>query len=356
MTVTRRPAPRVLLERLVEVDTALRVRYDLQVVSSTQSLRVALDRSVETAEHVMGRDDIAEGSVELVTELLAAQLAAQQSMADDCLRNARAVTGSVRRLSSMGTGANLGRQMCVEVVDTAPFELAMFSTLDESGWEVHAEYPRKSDGRPLSLTWDQSPAERRCVSGGEVVVTGADCAATPAVAAHLDTDDYVVAPVVADSIVVGVLHAARQLPMVVDDAGATLLCLLASTFGAAYEREVWSYRVRAHRQIVSARASRLIQSSAEALGSELEMLSAPSGLQPERHASPVGDPSPALDWLLTPRESEVMHLIAGGASNAEIADTLFVAVETVKSHVKHILRKLGAVNRSEAISLYLDRG
>jgi DNA-binding CsgD family transcriptional regulator len=43
-----------------------------------------------------------------------------------------------------------------------------------------------------------------------------------------------------------------------------------------------------------------------------------------------------------------------GASNAEIADELVITVETVKTHVKRILRKIGAINRSEAIALYLD--
>jgi DNA-binding NarL/FixJ family response regulator len=53
---------------------------------------------------------------------------------------------------------------------------------------------------------------------------------------------------------------------------------------------------------------------------------------------------------LTPRELEVLQLIAGGATNQKVADTLVISEQTVKSHVKNILRKLGASNRTEAAS------
>jgi DNA-binding CsgD family transcriptional regulator len=348
---------RGLLARLVEADTVLRTHYGLHCLPPTQSLQVALDRSDHIIEVVMGGDDIVErGALDKVAELLAVQLTARHSVAGDLVHSSRAVTGSVRRLRNLGTGANLPRQMCAEVVDTAPFELAVFSTVDEVGWQAHVQYPANVDRPPVSLVWEQSPVERQSVCAREVLVTGVDCAATPKVAAYLATTDYVVAPVIAESEVVGLLHASRQLPMVVDDVGAALLTMLASTFGAAYEREVWSHRVHAHRRLVSARVAQLIQSNEDALGSELEIDSPSTDLHRERYAPPMSDLSSAPDWLLTARESEVMNLIAEGASNAEIADGLFIATETVKSHVKHILRKLGAVNRSEAISLYLDHG
>jgi DNA-binding NarL/FixJ family response regulator len=54
---------------------------------------------------------------------------------------------------------------------------------------------------------------------------------------------------------------------------------------------------------------------------------------------------------LTAREHEVLHLMSDGASNAAIGEALVISQATVKSHVRHILRKLGAANRTEAVSL-----
>ena len=54
--------------------------------------------------------------------------------------------------------------------------------------------------------------------------------------------------------------------------------------------------------------------------------------------------------LLTPRERDVLALMAQGMSNQSIADTLVVSVPTVKVHVSNILEKLGASNRTEAVA------
>lgn len=53
---------------------------------------------------------------------------------------------------------------------------------------------------------------------------------------------------------------------------------------------------------------------------------------------------------LTPREHEVLALLAEGRTNAEVAGALFVTLDTVKKHVSHVLDKLGAGNRTEAVA------
>jgi DNA-binding NarL/FixJ family response regulator len=53
---------------------------------------------------------------------------------------------------------------------------------------------------------------------------------------------------------------------------------------------------------------------------------------------------------LTPREQEVLELIAQGARDREIAERLVVTESTVKKHVQNILRKLHARNRAEAVA------
>ena len=59
---------------------------------------------------------------------------------------------------------------------------------------------------------------------------------------------------------------------------------------------------------------------------------------------------PGMAEPLTDREVEVLRLLAAGRSNQRIAHELVVALDTVKKHVTHVLGKLGAANRTEAVA------
>lgn len=62
------------------------------------------------------------------------------------------------------------------------------------------------------------------------------------------------------------------------------------------------------------------------------------------------------DEPLTAREVEVLGQLAGGNRNRDIAEKLFIAKETVKAHIKHIMEKLGAVDRTQALAIGVRRG
>jgi DNA-binding NarL/FixJ family response regulator len=64
----------------------------------------------------------------------------------------------------------------------------------------------------------------------------------------------------------------------------------------------------------------------------------------------------AIDDALSPREVDVLRLIAGGNANKVIASQLSITEETVKGHIKNILAKLGANDRTHAVTIGLKRG
>ncbi|MEJ2143458.1 MAG: helix-turn-helix transcriptional regulator [Gammaproteobacteria bacterium] len=61
---------------------------------------------------------------------------------------------------------------------------------------------------------------------------------------------------------------------------------------------------------------------------------------------------PKLD-IISGRESQVLSLVVQGMTNVEIADTLFISLNTVKNHLKNIFRKMGVSSRAEAVAKYL---
>jgi DNA-binding NarL/FixJ family response regulator len=62
------------------------------------------------------------------------------------------------------------------------------------------------------------------------------------------------------------------------------------------------------------------------------------------------------DEALTAREIDVLARVAGGNRNRDIAGQLFISEETVKVHMKHIMDKLGASDRTQAVAIAIRRG
>ena len=81
-----------------------------------------------------------------------------------------------------------------------------------------------------------------------------------------------------------------------------------------------------------------------------------SPLSPDVAARLVQRVREPVEELLSTREIEILELVAGGASNKEIAKQLWISDTTVKSHVLHIFNKLEVTDRTAAVTVALRRG
>ena len=161
---------------------------------------------------------------------------------------------------------------------------------------------------------------------------------------------YLVAPVIAKSRVVALLHVGRRGEGGVSTADIDVLDAFASAYSLLHERMLNTEWVQQQRTSIARAAARLTEQAdriaAAAISFDVE--------DAARVEPPTIAADSALAATLLDRERQVFERLVLGASNAEIADELVITVETVKTHVKRILRKIGAINRSEAIALYMD--
>jgi DNA-binding NarL/FixJ family response regulator len=168
---------------------------------------------------------------------------------------------------------------------------------------------------------------------------------------------YVAAPLMPTGRVIGFLHADYENAWVTE-LDRDILWAFSEAFGHIFERAVLLSRLRHQREEVR-RAMRTVEEVLDDLATaEIELTGRGSrGMSATTapYLSPAVSPSPGsrIESLLTPREFEVLALMATGATNRRIAELLVITDGTVKSHVKRILRKLRSANRSEAIARYL---
>jgi DNA-binding CsgD family transcriptional regulator/GAF domain-containing protein len=176
---------------------------------------------------------------------------------------------------------------------------------------------------------------------------------------------YVAAPIVVQDRVIGFVHAdfffAKRLVRTSD---AELLWMFAEAFGSAFERIAAGEQLRVMRRTFQRAMAETDATFAHICDRELSFESTiateparPEGPLPIAGTPPVpaGAPVPTeLADLLTKRELEVLRLMAEGATNDGIAQRLVISHGTAKTHVKHILRKLRAANRAEAVSRFFQ--
>jgi LuxR family transcriptional regulator, regulator of acetate metabolism len=173
------------------------------------------------------------------------------------------------------------------------------------------------------------------------------------------TRSFVAAPVVCHERPVGLIHAdLGASDQVLTEYDRETVWAFAEGFGYALEGCVLAERLRQQSAQVVALVRSTEASVVEFSRPEIE-LGAPAArvAAPQVRATAPQVPARATHGLedeLTRRELEVLSMVAEGETNASIARRLIVSEDTVKTHVKHIFRKLGVHNRSQAVSHYFQ--
>lgn len=284
----------------------------------------------------------------------------------------------LRRLDELDSGLSQLRQVtdqdalltdvCRAAAEACGFERVMLSKIDDGRWRPWKSYAR-SVGPPERgfLGWMQKPPEiqlshmmleSELVRRREPVIVH-DASTDPRVyrplAVAATQTSFVAAPVVSGDRVIGLLHADNGGRSVVE-LDRDVLAFFAVGFAQVFERAVLLARLRDQRVEVL-QAMRFVEAVLDELASTevaLAMREEATALAVARAPRPaVANRAPALEGVLTNREFEVLALLATGATNERIAQRLVIGTQTVKSHVKQILRKLRVENRAEAISQYL---
>jgi DNA-binding CsgD family transcriptional regulator len=338
---------RDMVARLNGLDEQLCDAYGVPRSGDAATLDEAITMAAATTDRVLARDrgirDYAG-----VGAFLAAQVQAREMRAGGRDGVVRSLTEGVRRMKKAGSLQGLGRQACTELCDGLGFDHALLSFVVDDGFVV--EESGHGMGGPSVIARRDCIAEGDCIRLRETIRTNeSDLPAAPGYRQLLRSRRYLVAPVIAESRVVALLHVSR---------GSQGVCArdvdVLNTFAAAYsllhERMLNTERVAQQRTSIARAAAALTEDAdriaAAAISLDVEY--------DHRVEPPTIAPDSALAATLTDRERQVFERLVLGASNAEIADELVITVDTVKTHVKRILRKIGAINRSEAIALYME--
>ncbi|MEV4422052.1 LuxR C-terminal-related transcriptional regulator [Patulibacter sp. NPDC049589] len=284
---------------------------------------------------------------------------------------------AMARIRRATSAAEVARVVPGELCAACGFDRALISRVQGSSWFPTALHvvlgadDGPSDAQRAELLAMEIPlrpplVEAELVRRGIPVVVedpARDERVHQPLVAATGTRAYAVAPITAGGRVVGLLHAdnhwtrRRLTPADLDN-----LRSFAEGVGLAVERTVLSERLAMQRRRVSEAFESTATTIADIGDADLLLARRLERREPEGAGGGMArlatlDADVARDaqihGMLTPRERDVLERMARGSTNSQIADELVVGVSTVKSHVKHILRKLKASNRAEAVSRYL---
>jgi DNA-binding CsgD family transcriptional regulator len=248
-----------------------------------------------------------------------------------------------RAAAELGACSELDRVLVSEVLDGALTPLAIWAGADPATADRALEQLRH---QPITLAYPLLEHEVVRDHRARVVsVAGAGARTPPSLARQLGWESYAVAALTVRGETIGLLHVDATLSSrTVDGLDAEVAGKFAEGLAGVFERAVLRHTLELHRAE--------LQSAVRWMSGRLSRLADAAGFQTPAGAG-SGGADPGLVDSLTPRELDVLKLLAGGNTNLAIANALVIREGTVKYHVKNILRKLGATSRADAVSRFV---
>jgi DNA-binding CsgD family transcriptional regulator len=270
---------------------------------------------------------------------------------------------ALARLRSISANSELADRIPVELCG-AGFGRVLFSLIRHNTWLVRSAHATGDEATMAELLEVGRAHPRRLA--GTLPETAMVHTKAPILVEHPQSDPrvntklvevvkpnaYIAAPVYVWQTPVALLHA--DAPTESGDVGPEdrdLLGVFAEGLGAIMERNIVMDRMRAVRSTALDHLRAV--DSLTGLCDEEHAGSTAVSPEPPRASPRVGEGTAnGVADQLTRRELQVLNLLAGGKTNAQIAGRLFISEGTVKSHLRRIMDKLNACNRTDAVARY----
>lgn len=272
------------------------------------------------------------------------------------------VQSGLARLRGLVAAPVLLTRGAEEICRSCGFARSLIFSVDDEQMTPAGAYGHGADGpepvaRGKTLSLTDLPLESEMLRRRiPLLVVDVDVDGRPrSVGSLWGSTSYVAAPVMPQGDVIGFIYADRRgQHRDVDDLDRATLSAFAEGFGFAFQAAVLGARLRGQRDQVRDMLRSTEQLFDEFIAEGRRRVDHADSLRAAHHtASFLEGSSSRLEQVLTPREIDVIQLLAAGETNAGVASRLVITEGTVKWHVKQILRKLRAANRAEAVSRYL---
>jgi LuxR family transcriptional regulator, regulator of acetate metabolism len=247
-----------------------------------------------------------------------------------------------RAADELGASSQFDRVLIGEVADGRLHARAIWAREDRSA--AQAALARLQRG-PIKLEYPLIEDEVVRRQGAEIVTVASARTRTPAeLRDALGWDAYVVVALTSEGTTIGLLHAdAGTSGRALDEVDREVAERYSEGLAGVFERAVLRETLQRHREE--------LQSAIHWMSARLSRLTGETAVDGAGVAA-SGLGLGAVN-ALTPRELDVLRLMARGKTNGAIATVLVVREGTVKYHVKNILRKLGATSRADAVARYV---